>query len=238
MKVSIIVPAYNKEKSIAKTLARCQKQTYKDYELLVVDNNSKDKTGEIARKYSEKVFLETEKGYINAVNRGVKESTGEIITFCDADSIYPSEWLGKVVQEFSKDKDAVVVYGSASTHDASFLMNMVNSFFYTLFLRISRLFGLDNTSGFNFAFKKEAFLKVGGYDPKYKKMSPDIELGKRLKKEGRIIFNPSIKVQSSFRRFQDGGTFKTSWMFLKSWWAMLIGKTPDVSYDEYNKEIR
>ena len=70
--------------------------------------------------------------------------------------------------------------------------------------------------------------------PKFKKMSPDIELGKRLKKEGPIAFNPKIKVRSSFRRYQESGVASTQWMFFKAWWAMLRGHEPSISYEEYN----
>jgi glycosyltransferase involved in cell wall biosynthesis len=235
MKVSLVVPAYNEEESIAKTLESLKAQTYKDYELIVVDNNSKDNTGAIAKKYTNLVFLETKKGYINAVNRGVSESRGEILSFCDADTIYPNDWLAKVMAEFEKSTQVAAVYGSADTADASLVMNKINGFFYTAFLVISRFFGLDNTSGFNFVFRKAVFEKIGGYDPKFQKMSPDIELGRRMKKEGQIVFNPAIKVHSSFRRFQEGGVVKTSKMFLRSWWEMVRGKEPSVSYEEYNK---
>lgn len=51
MKVSIVIPAYNEEKSIEKTIKTLLNQSYKDFEIIVVDNNSKDKTYEITSKY-------------------------------------------------------------------------------------------------------------------------------------------------------------------------------------------
>jgi glycosyltransferase involved in cell wall biosynthesis len=210
-------------------------QTYPNIELIIINNNSKDKTEAIAKKLTDKVFTETKQGYIHAVRLGAEKATGDLITFCDADSYYPPEWAAKVAKEFAKNEKTVVVYGTADTHDASKFQNFMNLMGYTTFLLISKLFGLDNTSGFNFVMKKAAYDKVGGYDPAYQKMSPDIELGKRLKKIGKVKFKPSIKVSSSYRRFQDGGDFKTTLMFAKAWWAMVVGKTPDVSYEEYNK---
>jgi len=238
VKVSIVVPAYNEEKRIADTLNCLKKQTYPDIELIVVNNNSQDKTGMIAKQYCEAVFLEKTPGYISAVNRGAKEATGTLITFCDADTLYPANWIQNVVNTFNKNKKAVVVYGTADTYDSNWFSNKMNGFFYTQFLRLSRLFGLDNTSGFNFVMKRDAFLKVGGYDPQFKKMSPDIELGKRLKSIGKVVFNPRIKVSSSFRRYQEGGVLSTQWMFIKSWWAMVRGKVPDIDYDQYNVDIK
>jgi len=238
MKVSVIVPAFNEEKSLARTLESLSNQVYKNVELIVIDNNSTDKTNSIAKKFTKNVWIETRKGYIHAVSRGAQESKGDLITFCDADTIYPPQWLEKVVEEFQKNPKAVGFYGSCKTHDASPWMNNIAGFFYTLFLILSRCFGMDNTSGFNFIMKRDAFFRIGGYDPNFKKMSPDIELGKRLKKEGPIIFNHQVIVLSSFRRFQHGGIIKTTLFFLKSWMQMLTGKQPTVSYEEYNKEIR
>jgi len=237
MKLSIIVPAYNEEKKIAATLKGLLAQTYHNYELIVVDNNSSDQTNAIAKSFAKNVFVEKKKGYIHAVNRGAAEALGDLITFCDADTQYPKDWAAKIVSCFEKKPDAVAVYGTADTYDAHALQNWLNGIFYTAFLRLSRLLGLDNTSGFNFVMKKSAFEKVGGYDPAYQKMSPDIELGKRLKKVGKIHFSSQIKVRSSFRRYQEGGVSQTQWMFLKSWWAMLRGKTPNVNYEDYNQEF-
>lgn len=234
MKLSIIVPAYNEEATIAKTLEGLKNQTYQDVELIVVDNNSKDKTGEIARKFTDNVFKETQQGYIYAVIRGAKESTGDLITFCDADTVYPPNWAKKAVHGFNR-KDVVVVYGTCDTFDTGPISRFFNWIGYTLFLYFSRILGLDNTSGFNFIMRKDAYEKVGGYDPAYKKMSPDIELGKRLSKIGKIRLIPSLKVSSSARRFQEGGNLKTFIMFAKAWWAMLRNRVPDVDYDEYNQ---
>lgn len=238
MKISVVVPAYNEEKFIARTLQSLKAQTYADFELIVVDNNSKDRTNEIACQFTDKVYVETQKGYMHAVTRGAAESNGELITFCDADTLYPATWLAEIAAQFQRHPAAVAVYGSCVTHDASPLMNQINGLFYTLFLWVSRWLGLDNTSGFNFVMKKSVFEKVGGYDPRFQKMSPDIELGKRLKAQGPIVYAPGIKVVASFRRYKDGGVLSTQWMFFKGWWAMLVGKAPSISYEEYNKEIR
>lgn len=233
LKLSMIVPAYNEEDTIADTLAGLTQQTYPHTEVIVVDNNSKDKTGEIAKKYTDKIFLETKQGYIHAVIRGAAEATGDIITFCDADSVYPKDWAAKAINLFSKP-NIVVVYGTCDTHDSNPVSNFFNYLGYTIFLYISILFGLHNTSGFNFLMRKEAYEKAGGYDPAYQKMSPDIELGKRLGKLGKIRFSPRLKVSSSARRFQEGGGLKTTLMFAKAWWSMVRNKIPDVDYTEYN----
>jgi len=238
IKFSLIIPAYNEEKKIAKTLESLINQSYKNYELLVIDNNSTDKTNEIAHKYTKNVYIEAQKGYIHAANKGASLAKGEFIAFCDADSVYPANWLKKAAALAQKNPNAAAIYGTCSTYDANFIFNFLNYYFFTGFLIISRLMGLDNTSGFNFMFKRDLFLKINGFDPNFTKMSPDIYLGKRLAKEGKIVFSPFLIVYSSFRRFSHGGIIKTTIFFIKNWWQVIRGKDPIASYEEYNKEIR
>ena len=237
-KVGLVVPAYNEAARISETLRGLLSQDYPKTYIVVVDNNSKDDTFNIAQSFDVKVVKEEQQGYIYAVNRGVEELDVDYIAICDADTLYPKDWVSKMIHTFNIYPDAIAVYGTASTYDASYLQNKINKFLYTAFLVFSKYLGLHNTSGFNFMIKKDMYEKVGGYDPKYKKMSPDIELGKRLSQVGKIVFSANIEVASSFRRYQEGGTVQTQMMFLKSWWAMLRGRLPEDSYDTYNIEVK
>lgn len=238
LKVSLIVPAYNEAKFIGKMLTSLQSQTYKSVEIIVVDNASTDSTAAIAAQFTPHVVREDTKGYGFAVNRGSAMATGDLIAFCDADSLYPPNWVADMVIVFRDHPEAVAVYGSAITHDAGWFMNKINGIIYTQFLVISRRLGLDNTSGFNFMIQKSAFDRVGGYDVAYQKMSPDIMLGKKLHQIGAIIFAPKIRIAASFRRFTNGGIIATAWMFLTNWWAVVRGKSVQVAYTDYNKEYR
>ena len=99
-KISVIVPAYNEEKFLARTLGTLKAQDYRDFELIVVDNNSRDNTNKIARKFADKVVVEKKKGYHNATSRGAKVAKAPVIAFCDADSLYPENWLSKIMRHF------------------------------------------------------------------------------------------------------------------------------------------
>ncbi len=235
LKVSIIIPAYNEEENIEKTLKSLLNQTYKNFEIIVVDNNSKDKTKEIASKYANTI-TETKQGYIHAVKRGVNETNGDVLTICDADSIYPSKWLEKTLKPFNNNH-IVAVYGTAKFYDAGKFMAFVSLISYSLFLIVSKIFGLDNTAGFNFLFRRDAYEKVGGYDEDWKWGSPDIEFGKKLKKAGKVKLN-LIAVETSSRRFKKGGFLKTTKMFLGMWRKMLKNEKPTLSYKEYNQNRR
>lgn len=235
-KISVIVPAYNEEKYIAKTLEALKSQTYKDYEIIVVNNNSKDRTGEIAKQHVKNVYLETKKGYHNAVNRGVKESKGEYITVCDADTLYPAKWLEKAMKEFEKRPELVAVYGTMQFNDYNFLINFLSGPIFGLSLFFIKLTGSDNTPGFNFIIRKDAYLKVGGYNPEiYNGVFIDIELGDRLHKIGKMKLMLNNKVYSSARRFRKEGLFKALWYHITNVYSIHSGQKPKMSYEEYNK---
>ncbi|MCD6238576.1 MAG: glycosyltransferase family 2 protein [Thermotogae bacterium] len=235
LKVSIVIPAYNEEKSIERTLKSLLKQTYPEYEVVVVNNNSKDRTKEIAQKYV-RVIDEYKQGYMFAVRRGIEETDGEVITICDADSIYPGHWIERMVKPLGC-KGTVATYGTSGFYDTGFFMRIFSLVVYTVFLWISKLFGLDNTAGFNFVFLRKAYEEVGGYDLNWRWGSPDIELGNRLKKVGKVKLVHTI-VKTSSRRFRKGGFGKTAKMFLHLWWQMVKHKRPDISYEDYNKTRR
>ncbi len=235
LKVSIVIPAYDEEKTIEKTIKSLLEQTYGNFEITVIDNNSQDKTAEISKKLV-RTILETNQGYIFAVKRGINETDGEIVTVCDADTIYPSDWLSGMVKSFRK-RDVVAVYGTAKFHDTGWPMAFASLLIYSVFLLVSKAFGLDNTAGFNFLFRRDAYETVGGYDESWKWGSPDIEFGKRLGRIGRVRLKFKA-VKTSSRRFRKGGFLKTARMFLGMWRKMLRREAPEISYEDYNKTRR
>ncbi|MFH0875476.1 MAG: glycosyltransferase family 2 protein, partial [archaeon] len=88
--ISVIIPAYNEEKCITECLNSLKNQQFKDFELIVIDNNSKDSTSKIAKQYTKKVFLCKEQGISSARNFGAKKAKGKILCFIDADGIVSS----------------------------------------------------------------------------------------------------------------------------------------------------
>ena len=93
--VSVVMPAHNEEQYIGECLAALKQQSYPAdrFEIIVVDNNSKDRTSEIARSHGVKVLFK-EKGPVGAVrNYGVAHAQGEILAFIDSDCVAPPTWL-------------------------------------------------------------------------------------------------------------------------------------------------
>ncbi len=90
--VSVVIPAYNEEKLIGKTLETIKQQTYKKLEIIVVDNNSTDNTAKICREYDVTVIKEERKGVGYARQKGCMAAKGDIIVMSDADIIAPPDW--------------------------------------------------------------------------------------------------------------------------------------------------
>ena len=89
--LSIIIPTYNEEKYLPKLLKCVKKQTYKNYEIIVADADSADKTRQIAKKYGCRVV----KGGMPAIgrNNGAKAAKGDILLFLDADSLIGKDFV-------------------------------------------------------------------------------------------------------------------------------------------------
>lgn len=101
MKISIITATYNSGKTVGDTLKSVLAQTYHDYELLVVDGASKDNTLEVVKKMEPlfegrmRYISEPDKGIYDAMNKGIRMATGDVIGILNSDDFYTSEmhWL-------------------------------------------------------------------------------------------------------------------------------------------------
>ncbi len=107
--VSIVMPAYNAEKYIAESVNSILTQTYKNFELLIADDCSTDRTREILSAFNDSRISfhpnETNQGYLKTCNKLFSLCNGELVTFQDADDISVYDRIEKQVNEFLKDKD-------------------------------------------------------------------------------------------------------------------------------------
>ena len=111
--ISVIVPTFNEEEGVEACLkSLCDQTLPRDqYEIIVVDGNSKDKTREIAEKYADKVFIQTSKKVGGARNDGAMAAKYDILATTDADCFLPRDWLEKILADFAKYPDASTIYG-------------------------------------------------------------------------------------------------------------------------------
>ncbi len=117
-KISVIVPVYNAEKFIDKCIRSIINQTYKDVELILVNDGSKDNSLKILQKYEKqypkiiKVFSQTNKGVGAARNLGIKHVSGKYIFFLDSDDWIELDYLVKLYEDISKND--IVISGFKS----------------------------------------------------------------------------------------------------------------------------
>ena len=115
-KVTTIIPAYNCERYIKEAIKSVLSQSYGDIELIVVDDNSTDKTGEIIRSFGPRIKCihnPTNGGPSIARNLGIKQASGEYIAFLDHDDIWMPDKIEKQIEIFNKKKDVALVYSNS-----------------------------------------------------------------------------------------------------------------------------
>ncbi len=201
-KISVVIPAYNEEDLIGKTLESIRNQSYKNFIITVVDNNSTDKTVEIAKKYGAKIIYEKRQGAVFAYDTGIRMSTTRIVAITDADSQPRKNWLEKIASTLSRD-DVIAVTGSAIVITNSKILSELLGHLYSLFVSFNFLIGKPHISGFNFAIKKDYFSLINGMDLKFK-MSFEVDLGLRLKQYGKVVFKRNLIIENSPRRWKKG----------------------------------
>lgn len=229
--ISVIIPTYNEEASITTCLESLSRQTLDrdEYELIVVDGNSKDRTCELARAYADEVMTQTSKKVGGARNDGVLCAHGDIIATTDADCIIPPEWLEIIKNDF-ESQDIVQLYGTVYPIEEG-IKHKLSLMGANTFSRVGYYTRtLYYTLGCNTAFDKKAFVKAGMY--RCIDAGDDLEIAQRMRKLGRVMLDDSMKVGFSMRRFQQFGTIKSvyEWLYI----VTNGGKASKYSYSKRN----
>lgn len=210
MKLSIVIPAYNEEKYISVPLKSLSEQSFTDFEVIVCLNNCTDNTRGVVEDIKAKTNLdikiveETQKGVSFARNTGFAYAQADIIASADADTYYPKDWTEKIINNF-ENNNILGVYGSVHMKSDKWYMRFSARYLFTIFLKISHFFGNYNINGMNFAVRKEAFNKIGGFNTDWKS-AEDIYIGLKLKEIGSVKFDRKMIVYTNDRRFKNDST--------------------------------
>lgn len=109
MKISVITPVFNGEKTIERAILSVQKQSYKNWEHIVQNGSSTDRTSEIVKKYPNVLLIsENDNGQSDAMNKAFDKSTGEVIVYLNADDEFALGAFEKVIEGFNSNIDAVI----------------------------------------------------------------------------------------------------------------------------------
>jgi len=191
-RVSIIVPAYNEEKVVARTIETLIEADYPNKEIIVVDDGSKDNTYGIASEYIRsgvKVVKRPNGGKFAALNTGIAVSSGEIIVTVDADSMIARAAISEIVRGF-EDPDVAGVAGNLKVFNSTNLLTRLQALEYIVQIQIVRRafenFGsLTVASGAFSAFRKTALQEAGYYDPDY--LLEDFDITIKLLKSHQVL---------------------------------------------------
>lgn len=206
MKISVITVCRNTEEILEKTLESVFSQTYKNIEYVIIDGASTDGTLGIIEKYRDKISYfvsEPDTGIYNAMNKGIKAATGDVLYFLNAgDTLYDENVFADIVEEFAKNKEADLIFGDL------FFVSDVNTPEENLLTKPNRI-GKSNNILLNLClyhmtlphqasfFRKELFDKCGGYREDLK-LSSDYEFYLRILIKEKVLFKYTNRIVANF----------------------------------------
>ncbi len=220
-KVSVIIPVYNGEKTLRACLDSVLNQAYKNYEVIVVDNNSTDKTGDIINEFQKrnkrvKHALELKKGRGSARNKGVTESKGDIIVMTDSDCIVPENWIEELIKPILYKNESIVM-GFEKDLVRNYWTKNIQKANWNLIKRNLKGKYVTHVDTKNFAIKAWLMKKLM-FDSELEAFE-DFDFYLRLKKLTKIRFLPLLKVGHNHKAsFVD----VTKLNFNRAYWLMKI----------------
>ena len=198
-RVSAIVPTYNRDFVLENTIVSLLEQTHPLFEIIIVDDNSTDKTKELVKKYQKShkqiKYIKNEKNLnpAGSRNKGLEVAKGEIILFTDSDCFVPKDWLKKMVGEYN-NKEVIGVGGylePAKNNWVANLERLQNK--YLLKIGKERVEGKQECpTGYtsSMTYKTEVLKRVKGFNQDLIS-GEEIDLKKRIcQGEGKIVFLP------------------------------------------------
>jgi GT2 family glycosyltransferase len=196
-KVSVVIAAYNADRTLAPCLESLEKLNYPDYEIILVDDGSTDTSAQIASQHPGVRFIQHDRnrGLSAARNTGIAAAQGEIIAFTDADCRADEDWLYYLVGDLLNSEFAAIGGPNLLPPDDSAVAAavMVSPGGPAHVMLDDRQ--AEHVPGCNMAFYKWALEEIGGFDPIFRKAGDDVDICWRLQQAGgKIGFSPAAFV--------------------------------------------
>jgi glycosyltransferase involved in cell wall biosynthesis len=232
--ISLIIPAYNEEAYLPACLdAVMQNVAGKAMEIIVVDNNSTDGTKAVVERYPGVTYVfEPEKGITRARQRGFLASTGDILAYVDADTLPPANWIEQIWEQFERKKDLACLSGPYSFYDLSGMRNKISTGWFVAARPLYGITGYMMVGG-NFAIRRDVLEKMGGFDSSIEFYGEDVDIAKRARKQGKVLFSPRFVMPTSGRRMKKQGFAKIAGIYFINYFSIVFrGKPATKDYQD------
>lgn len=223
--ISVIIPSFNSEKTIEKTIQSILTQKTKEkIELIIVDDASTDNTISEIKKFKNIILIQQKKnsGPAKARNLGAKKAKGEIIVFIDSDCVPEKNWLEEMVKPF-ENPEVVGVQGAYKTKQKSVTAKFVQIEIEDRYDLMKKKDFIDFIGSYSAGYRKKTFLEFKGFNESFPIASgEDPELSYRMEKKGlKLKFNPNAVVY----HFHPESLMKyLKTKFFRGYWRILIYK--------------
>lgn len=215
---SIVIPTLNEEEYLPKLLRCLKEQNFKDFEVVVVDGKSTDRTISIVKKFQKEfrrrhlpltLVVSTKRGSANQRNLGAKKGRGMYLVFFDADITIADNYLKNLSSNLTRLDYPNNLVTSFVKPDKNGFLEWCVTIFTNLMIEFGRLIGKPLSPGFNTIVKKEVFLRVGGFDPQVN-VTDDYDFSLRAASKGyHLKIIRSFQIHFSLRRFRSHGWSRT-----------------------------
>ena len=200
--LSVIIPAYNEETYLKACLTALSTQTVMPDEVIVVDNNSTDKTAQIAKSFSfVRLITEKKQGLYFSRNAGMNAAKGEILARIDADTIVQPGWAAAIKDGFT-DPTVHAASGPIGYHDTPFSNLTVSGM--SMFLKVARMGKYHFLMGANMVLRRSAWEMIKDDLCNHPTLFEDIDIAIHLKQHGiTSVFLEGMRAFVSSRRMAD-----------------------------------
>jgi glycosyltransferase involved in cell wall biosynthesis len=221
--ISVIIPAHNEEEYLRQTLVALQQQTYPFFEVIVVSNGCDDNTAAVARDACDKLVVLPDKGLCRARNVGAAKARGDLLVFLDADTLLEDGALSLIARSFSREASCGTLHGRPDV--SRFIYRGI--YFLKNFLH---RFNLHYGSSGIIVCWRSRFKEAGGFDETLH-MRENHDLMCRLRRFGQYQYISGASAITSMRRYEKGGAYKISWLWVKIWFQSLFSDLRHRKYE-------
>lgn len=232
VRFSVVIPALNEADDLPATLRSLQQQDFAGaYEVIVVDNGSEDETAAIAERHGVRVLHEPRPGVCAARQCGTEAAAGEIVVSTDADTVHPRQWLSRIDAQLRSHPETIAVAGPCRYAQPTWWARIFPPLYFAGLAAVYRRTGhVGYLTATNAAFVRAAF---PGYDVTLTQGGDEVDLLRRLRRVGSVVWDAANPVLTSSRRMDQGLVYTVlvsygyhyAWAGVRNRWA----RTPHVA---------